>query len=228
MGWRAPENWPLEGQSRAAHHGDRNNRGSLSAEQVLGGPTALCAFPPDVWSKEGICVVLRQRSAVGSVQRSSEPSVGAKHYVDASILKGRMFVKLYRGHRLLCEGDSQEYPWEMLCFSPSYSKRWKHFCPFLLGSFTWILIFLPSPCGEPCDAIHGIWSFSNFVHRTVTSCWRSKLSKVGQSWLQRGSLWWPLPTLRQEIAPPKSICQWRIDAWTLLADFTQPGFEQKG
>lgn len=55
-------------------------------------------------------MVLRQRSAVGSVQRSSEPSVGAKHYVDASILKGRMFVKLYRGHRLLCEGDSPEHP----------------------------------------------------------------------------------------------------------------------
>lgn len=38
------------------------------------------------------------------------------------------------------------------------------------------------------------------MHVTVTSYWRSKLSKVGQSWLQRGSLWWLLPTLPPRVS----------------------------
>lgn len=67
MNVRAPKKWPLEGQSRAAHHDYRNHRGSLSAEQVPGDQNTLC-LPPNVWSKEGICVVLRQMSAAGSVQ----------------------------------------------------------------------------------------------------------------------------------------------------------------
>lgn len=49
---RAPKKWPLEGQSRAAHHDCRNNRGSLSAEQVPGDQNTLC-FPSQCLKQGG-------------------------------------------------------------------------------------------------------------------------------------------------------------------------------
>lgn len=102
MHWRALKDWPLEGQRRAAHQGDRNNRGSLSAGQVPGGAKALCAFPPNVWSKEGICVVLRQTRAAGSMRWTQSQCQALCWCILKGcswILKGGMFVKLYHGLR---------------------------------------------------------------------------------------------------------------------------------